>query len=239
MIELIPSIEILNRKCVRLANGDFNQPITYDKNPLETALEFEANGIRRIHIVDLDGANSNHVVNYRIVEQIACRTSLLIDWGGGLKSDQDLVIAFENGARRAVVGSTAVTCPELFAKWLKQYGNDKIILGADTKSGKIAIKGWQEETSEELIPFLKKYISKGISKVLCTDIQREESLEGPSMDTYQKIIQEFPDIYLIASGGIDSLHDIVRMEEAHIPAAILGKALYEGKITLKELYPFM
>lgn len=239
MIELIPAIDIIGGKCVRLSQGDYTTKKVYNENPVEVAKEFEAHGIHRLHVVDLDGAASHHVVNYRILEQIASRTSLVIDFGGGVKTDEDLLIAFDNGAQMVTMGSVAVKNPELFKKWLGQYGNEKIILGADVKDKKISVNGWKEESDKELIPFLQEYVKEGILKVLCTDISRDGMLQGPSIELYKEIMTQFPNMHLMASGGVSSVDDIIRLEEAEIPAVVFGKALYEGKITMKDLNRFM
>lgn len=239
MIELIPAIDIIDGKCVRLSKGDYNSRKVYNENPIEVALELEANGIRRVHIVDLDGAAAHHIINYPILEQIANRTSLIIDFGGGIRSDEDLIIAFENGAEMVTGGSIAVKKPEVFLKWLQQYGCEKMILGADVKDKKIAVNGWMDDTEIELMPFLDEYLHKGVKKVICTDIERDGMLQGPSIELYKEILNRLPDLYLIASGGISSIKDIMDLQEANVPAVIFGKALYEGKITLKELYPYL
>lgn len=239
MIEIIPAIDIIDGKCVRLSQGDYNSKKIYSENPVEIAKEFEAHGISRLHVVDLDGAASHHVVNYKTLDQIASRTSLIIDFGGGIKSDEDLVIAFENGAQMVTLGSVAVKEPQRFEKWLDTYGQEKIILGADAKDEKIAINGWKEDSSINLFSFLDDYIKKGVTKVLCTDISKDGMLEGPSVDLYKKIMETYPDLHLIASGGVSSVDDICRLEEADIPAVVFGKALYEGKINLKDLYRFI
>ena len=239
MIELIPAIDIIDGKCVRLSQGDYDTKKVYNENPLEVAKEFEANGIRRLHVVDLDGAKSKHVVNYRTLEMIATRTSLVIDFGGGIKTDEDMLIAFENGAQMVTLGSVAVKNPDLFKKWLSQYGAEKIILGADAKNKRIAVSGWMEDSSQELIPFLHDYIKEGIYKVLCTDISKDGMLQGPSIELYKEIMKEFPEMHLIASGGVSCLEDIIALEEAGIPAVVFGKALYEGRITMKDLIRFM
>lgn len=235
MIEIIPAIDIIDGKCVRLSKGDYDSKKIYNENPVEVAKEFEAYGIRRLHVVDLDGAKSNHIVNYRILEQLAGRTSLIIDFGGGIKSDEDLIIAFDNGAQMVTVGSIAVKKPELFEKWLNRYGHEQIILGADVKDSKIAINGWKEESDIMLEDFLKEYASKGVSKVLCTDISKDGMMEGPSIELYKSIMANHPKMHLIASGGVSSLDDIYRLDEAGIPAVVFGKAIYEGKIRLKDL----
>ena len=239
MIELIPAIDIIDGKCVRLSQGDYNSKKVYNENPLEVAKEFEAHGIRRLHVVDLDGAASHHIVNYRVLETIASRTSLIIDFGGGIKSDEDLIIAFENGAQMVTLGSIAVKNPDLFKKWLHQYGAEKIILGADAKDNRIAVNGWKEESTQELLPFLEEYTKEGIRKVLCTDISRDGMLQGPSIELYKQIMQQFPEMHLIASGGVSSIDDIIELQKAKIPAVVFGKALYEGKITMKDLNRFM
>ena len=239
MIELIPAIDIIDGKCVRLSQGDYDTKKIYNENPLEVAKEFEAHGIRRLHVVDLDGAKSKHVVNYRTLEMIATRTSLVIDFGGGIKTNEDMLIAFENGAQMVTLGSVAVKNPDLFKKWLSQYGAERIILGADAKNKRIAVSGWMEDSSQELIPFLHDYTKEGIYKVLCTDISKDGMLQGPSIELYKEIMKEFPEMHLIASGGVSCLQDIIALEEAGIPAVIFGKALYEGRITMKDLIRFM
>ncbi|EJX10774.1 1-(5-phosphoribosyl)-5-[(5-phosphoribosylamino)methylideneamino] imidazole-4-carboxamide isomerase [gut metagenome] len=239
MIELIPAIDLIDGKCVRLSQGDYGTQKIYNENPVEVAKELEANGIHRLHVVDLDGAASHHVVNYRTLEQIASRTSLVIDFGGGIKTDEDLVIAFDNGAQMVTLGSVAVKNPELFHKWLHQYGNERIILGADVKDGRIAVSGWKEESDQELLPFLQEYTQEGVLKVLCTDISRDGMLQGPATDLYRQILAEYPEMHLIASGGVSSVDDLIALQEAHVPAVVFGKALYEGRITLKDLQRFL
>ena len=239
MIEIIPAIDIIDGKCVRLSQGDYDSKKVYNENPVEVAKEFEANGIRRLHVVDLDGAASHHVVNYRILEQIATCTSLIVDFGGGVKSDNDLRIAFESGAQMVTGGSIAVKNPELFSRWIEQYGCEKIILGADVKDYKIAVNGWKDESACELFPFLKEYIDKSIKKVICTDISCDGMLAGPSIDMYKEILTQYPGLYLIASGGVGSLNDVELLQEAGVPAVIFGKALYEGRISLNDLQAFL
>ena len=239
MIELIPAIDIIDGKCVRLSQGDYNSKKVYNENPVEVAKELEAHGIRRLHVVDLDGAASHHVVNYRTLEQIASRTSLVVDFGGGVKSDEDLVIAFESGAQMVTGGSIAVKNPERFCHWLQTYGSERIILGADVKDHKIAVNGWKDESACELFPFLKDYVGKGVRKVICTDINCDGMLQGPSISLYKEMLETYPDLYLIASGGVGSTEDIRQLEATGIPAVIFGKALYEGRITFKELEAFM
>ena len=239
MIELIPAIDIIDGKCVRLSQGDYDTKKIYNENPLEVAKEFEANGIQRLHVVDLDGAKSSHVVNYKVLDAIAGHTSLTIDFGGGIKTDEDLVITFENGAHMVTLGSVAVKKPELFKKWLHQYGAEKIILGADVKDNRISVSGWLEEGPQELMPFLTNYTQEGVSKVLCTDISRDGMLQGPSIELYKQVMQRFPTMHLIASGGVSGVDDIIRLDEAGIPAVVFGKALYEGRITMKDLKRFL
>lgn len=235
MIELIPAIDIIDGKCVRLSQGDYDSKKVYNESPVEVAKELEGCGIRRLHVVDLDGAASHHVVNHRTLEQIATRTSLVIDFGGGVKSDEDLRIAFESGAAMVTGGSVAVKQPELFCRWLQTYGAEKIILGADVKDRKIAVNGWKDESACELFPFLQDYVEKGIRKVVCTDIGCDGMLQGPSTALYREILRQHPGLYLIASGGVSCMEDIRMLEDAGVPAVIFGKALYEGRITLKEI----
>lgn len=238
MIELIPAIDIIDGKCVRLTKGDYATSKVYNEDPLEIALQVEDHGIRRLHVVDLDGAKSKHVVNHRTLERIAAHTSLTIDFGGGIKSDEDLKIAFGSGARMVTVGSIASQQPELFMKWMEQYGSGKMILGADTKDGLISVNGWQEESRQELLPYLNEYIAKGVTQVLCTDIHKDGMLQGPSVALYSQIMEAHPSLHLIASGGVSSIDDIRALDEAGIPAVVFGKALYEGRFTLKQLSDF-
>lgn len=239
MIELIPAIDIIDGKCVRLSQGDYNSKKVYGENPVEIALRLKEHGIRRLHVVDLDGAASHHIVNYRVLEQIASRSSLVIDFGGGIKSDEDLRIAFESGAQMVTVGSIAVQQPECLYRWLQKYGAERIILGADVKDGKIAVNGWKEESTCELFAFLRDYVEKGIRKVICTDISRDGMLQGPSVELYKQIMEKEKELCLIASGGVGSMEDIHRLNEMRVPAVIFGKALYEGRITFKELEEFV
>lgn len=239
MIELIPAIDIIDGKCVRLSQGDYESKKIYNESPVDVAKEFEAHGLTRLHVVDLDGAASNHIVNYKTLESIATRTSLIIDFGGGIKTDKDISIAFDNGAEMVTLGSIAVKQPELFYSWLQKHGSQKIILGADAKDGKIAVSGWKEQSSHELLPFLDSYINKGVTKVLCTDISKDGMLGGPSTPLYRDIMQAHPDLHLIASGGVSGMDDIYHLQEAGIPAVVFGKALYEGRISLEELDRFL
>lgn len=235
MIEIIPAIDIIDGKCVRLSQGDYNAKKIYNEDPLEVARMFEDAGICRLHLVDLDGAKAKRIVNLKVLEKIANETSLVIDFGGGVQSDSDIANAFNAGASMVTGGSIAVRNKELFSKWIDKYSSDKIILGADCKEYKIAVSGWQEETSLDVLPFIREYTKKGIYYVVCTDINKDGMLEGPSIKLYKEILTAFPDLYLIASGGIGSLQDILDLEKAGIPAVILGKAIYENKISLDEL----
>lgn len=235
MIEIIPAIDLIDGKCVRLSQGDYEAKKVYNEDPLEVAKMFEGAGIRRLHLVDLDGAKTNHIVNQSVLEKIASNTSLIIDFGGGVQSDEDIEIAFNSGASMVTGGSIAVRNQELFTSWITKYGADKIILGADCKDHKIAVSGWQEATSVEVIPFIGDYNRKGISKVVCTDISKDGMLQGPSIDLYKDILNVFPNLYLIASGGVSCFQDILDLEKSGVPAVILGKAIYENRVTLKEL----
>lgn len=239
MIEIIPAIDMIEGKCVRLTQGDYATRKVYNEDPLEVAKAFEDAGIRRLHVVDLDGAKAGHIVNYRVLEKLAGHTSLVIDFGGGLKQTKDVEIAFDCGAQMVTGGSIAVKDPETFTAWIARFGSERIILGADAKDRRIAINGWEEATDAELLPFIQKYREQGIEKVICTDISRDGMLEGPAVDLYKEILEAVPEIYLIASGGVSSIADIEKLAEANIPAVIFGKALYEGRITLKELERFV
>lgn len=238
MIEIIPAIDLIDGKCVRLSQGDYAKKTTYNENPLEVAKMFEDAGIRRLHLVDLDGAKAHRIINYKVLETIATNTNLVIDFGGGLKSDEDLRIAFESGASMVTGGSIAVKQPETFNSWITQFGGEKIILGADVKDEKIAVGGWLETTDLELMPFVENYMSRGVQKVICTDISKDGMLLGPSTDLYIRMLLQQPNLYLIASGGVSSLADIIQLEEAGIPAVIFGKAIYEGRIQLNDLRRF-
>ncbi len=262
-MRIIPAIDIIDGKCVRLSKGDYATKKIYNENPLEVAKKFEAHGIEYLHLVDLDGAKSKHIVNHKVLEQIASNTSLKIDFGGGLKTDDDLHIAFESGARQITGGSIAVKDKDTFLGWIEKYGADKIILGADAKDEKVAVSGWQEESTEELIPFIKSYQEKGIQYVICTDIAKDGMLEGPSFDLYQKIIkmsvrayltdrqalsrtddlspalEETSKLKLIASGGISTFDELPRLAEIGCEGTIIGKAIYENRISLKQLEEFI
>lgn len=239
MIQLIPAIDIIDGKCVRLSQGDYDRKTIYNEDPLEVAKEFEDNGLKRLHLVDLDGAKAHQIVNWKVLERIANHTSLVIDFGGGLKKDKDLEIAFECGASMITGGSIAVKDPEVFESWIARYGADRIILGADVKDRKIAVSGWLEDTSLELLPFLGEYINKGITQVISTDISKDGMLSGPSIPLYKEMLEAFPRLFVIASGGVSSIADIEALEEVGVPAVIFGKAIYEGRIALKELSRFI
>ncbi len=238
-IELIPAIDLIEGKCVRLSKGNYDTKKVYNNNPLEVALEFESNGINRLHLVDLDGAKAGRIINYKVLETIASKTSLIIDFGGGLKSSDDLRIAFDCGAKMATGGSIAVKNPEEFESWVSKYGADKIILGSDVKNKKIAVSGWLETSDLDLFEFLANYKEKGITKTICTDISKDGMLQGPSLNLYKEILKKFPDLYLIASGGVSNMKDINKLNEAGIPSVIFGKAIYEGLISMKEIKNFI
>jgi phosphoribosylformimino-5-aminoimidazole carboxamide ribotide isomerase len=238
-MRIIPAIDIIDGKCVRLSKGDYSTKKIYNENPLEVAKAFEDHGIKHLHLVDLDGAKSKHIVNYKVLEQISAKTNLLIDFGGGLKSNEDINIAFESGASQITGGSIAVTTPETFKSWLVKYGSNKIILGADAVDEKIAISGWQESSELSLLPFIKAYINEGVSYVICTDISKDGMLEGPATELYEKIIQANPTVKLIASGGISTLDELPVLAAIGCEGTIIGKAIYEGKIHLKQLEKFI
>ncbi|WP_025742069.1 1-(5-phosphoribosyl)-5-[(5-phosphoribosylamino)methylideneamino]imidazole-4-carboxamide isomerase [Aquimarina pacifica] len=248
-MRIIPAIDIIDGKCVRLSKGDYDTKKIYNESPLEVAKQFEAHGIEYLHLVDLDGAKSKHIVNHKVLDQIASKTSLKIDFGGGLKTDEDLKIAFDNGAHQITGGSIAVKDPDTFGSWLQNFGADKIILGADANNEKIAVSGWQEESDKELIPFIKEYLEKGISYVICTDISKDGMLQGPSFDLYKKIIAQGKviaddnnitrEIKLIASGGISTFDELPKLAEIGCEGTIIGKAIYENRISLKQLEKYI
>ena len=235
MIELIPAIDIIDGRCVRLTKGDYEQKTVYG-DPLEMARSFERIGYRRLHVVDLDGAKSRHIVNDSVLRRLSSETNLVIDFGGGIKTDDDIEKAFNSGAAMVTVGSVAVTQPEIFYRWLQKYGPERIILGADVRQGRISINGWKEDSIEELLPFLKRYIDMGVKNVLCTEISKDGTLSGPAIELYKEVMTEYPSLHLIASGGVSSMDDIVQLNDAGIPAVVFGKAIYEGKINLNELW---
>ena len=235
MIELIPAIDIIGGQCVRLTKGDYDQKTVYRDSPAEVAKEFEDFGFKRLHVVDLDGAKSKHIVNDAVLKSITTATNLIVDFGGGIKTDEDIEKAFASGASMVTVGSIAVTHPELFMGWLEKYGAERMILGADVRHGKISINGWKEDSEEDLLPFLKKYIDAGVRNVLCTEISKDGTLSGPAIDLYKEIMAAYPELHLIASGGVSSIDDIKALDKAGIPSVVFGKAIYEGKINLNEL----
>ena len=235
MIELIPAIDLIDGKGVRLTKGDYNLKTIYNEDPVNQALEFQRLGFRRLHIVDLDGAKSKHIVNDGVLKAITLATDLIVDFGGGIKSKDDIEKAFKAGAHMVTIGSVAVTEPDMFMNWLGKYGAEKIILGADVRNGMVSINGWKEDSSEELLPFLEKYISAGVCNVLCTEISKDGTLAGPATDLYRKVMAQYPHLHLIASGGVSCNADIHRLHENGIPAVVFGKAYYEGKIDIKEL----
>jgi len=238
-MDIIPAIDLIDGKCVRLSQGDYARRKVYNEDPLEVAKGFQDAGIKRLHLVDLDGAKASHIVNHKVLERLATHTSLVIDFGGGLKTDEDLRIAFEAGASMVTGGSIAVKSPAVFESWLSRYGSDKIILGADVKGECIAVTGWTESTDALLMPFLEGYVAKGVTKVICTDISKDGMLEGPALNLYRTILVAHPDMYLVASGGVSSMEDLEELAAAGLPAAIVGKAIYEGHIQLKELTRFL
>ena len=234
-IELIPAIDIISGQCVRLTKGDYDQKTVYGK-PLDMAKEFEQIGFERLHVVDLDGAKTRHIVNDKVLSEITAATKLTVDFGGGIKTHQDIEAAFNAGAKMVTIGSIAVTEPKLFTWWLQKYGPDRVILGADVRNGKISINGWKEDSEEDLLPFLKKYVDAGVKNVLCTEISKDGTLAGPAIDLYREVLNAYPELYLIASGGVSSIDDIKALDKAGIPAVVFGKAIYEGRIDLEDLW---
>ena len=237
-MEIIPAIDIIDGKCVRLTQGDYSQKKEYASNPTEVAKRFEGAGIKRLHLVDLDGAKARKIINAKVLEQICKVTRLHVDFGGGVQSEGDISLAFNMGAKQVTGGSIAVKKPELFKAWLDTYGGNKLILGADAKNRKIAISGWEETTEMDLIDFIKEYQAKGVQYVICTDVARDGLLQGPSLELYKEIMQEIPGIKLIASGGVSSVKDLEELESAGVYGTIVGKAYYEGRISLEQLSSF-
>ena len=234
MIELIPAIDIIDGQCVRLTKGDYQQKTVYADDPVSIARHFEAMGFRRLHVVDLDGAKARHIVNTSVLRTITSQTQLIVDFGGGVKSDEDLRMAFDCGAAMVTVGSVAVTRPDLMATWIATYGADRLVLGADVRERRLSINGWLEDSQQDILPFLRHYYALGIRNVLCTDIARDGMLSGPSVDLYRDIMAAFPDLHLIASGGVSSVGDILQLQAAGIPAVVFGKAIYEGRIQMEK-----
>jgi phosphoribosylformimino-5-aminoimidazole carboxamide ribotide isomerase len=235
MIELIPAIDIIEGKCVRLTKGDYAQKKIYNDNPVEVAREFEKMGFKRLHVVDLDGAKAKHIVNDATLKAITDATNLIVDFGGGIKTEEDIEKAFSAGAAMVTVGSRAVTKPELFISWLQRFGAEKMILGADVRNGKISINGWKEDSEEQLLPFLKYYIDRGVRNVLCTEISKDGTLQGPATELYKDVMRAYPGLHLIASGGVSSNEDIETLDKEGIPSVVFGKAFYEGRIDIKKI----
>lgn len=235
MIQLIPAIDLINGQCVRLTKGDYNAKKVYNDNPAEVAKNFQKIGFKRLHVVDLDGAKSKHIVNDAVLKAITDSTDLTVDFGGGIKTEEDIEKAFAAGAAMVTIGSIAVTEPDLFMKWMDKYGAERLILGADVRNGKISINGWKEDSSEDLLPFLKKYVDKGVKNVLCTEISKDGTLQGPATELYKEIMAEYPSLNLIASGGVSCNKDIEDLDKAGIPSVVFGKAFYEGKIDIDKL----
>lgn len=239
MLTIIPAIDLIDGKCVRLSKGDYAQKKIYNEHPLEVAKQFEDHGLQRLHLVDLDGAKKKHVVNWKVLEAIASQTSLIIDFGGGIKSDEDLNIVFNSGAEMATIGSVAVKNKSLFYAWLEKYGPEKLILGADVNERKIAVSGWLEVTEVDVTDFLEEYLTHGVKHVLCTDISKDGMLEGTSIDLYKELGEQFETMQLIASGGVTHMDELYKLDEMGVAGAIIGKAIYEGKISLGDLQKFV
>ena len=235
MIELIPAIDLIEGKCVRLTKGDYDSKKIYNDDPVSQAKEFESLGFKRLHIVDLDGAKSHHIVNDKVLSAVTASTNLIVDFGGGIKTEEDIRKAFDAGASMVTVGSIAVTMPELFLSWLDTFGAERIILGADVRNGMVSINGWKEDSSQHLLPFLKTYMEHGVKNVLCTEISKDGTLAAPAIELYQSLMKAYPEMHLIASGGVSSDDDILALEKANIPAVVFGKAYYEGKIDVNKL----
>jgi phosphoribosylformimino-5-aminoimidazole carboxamide ribotide isomerase len=237
-MEIIPAIDIIDGKCVRLTHGDYSQKKIYNENPVEVALQFEDAGIRRLHLVDLDGAKNGAVKNWKVLENIAGKTSMVIDFGGGIKSEKDVQIVLDSGAKYATVGSIAVKEKETFTALIQSFGGQTFLLGADVKGEKITINGWTETTEIWIYDFIEQNIAAGIKQIFCTDVSKDGALEGPSMELYKNIIQKFPSLHFIASGGVSSVDDLLQLEDINCSGVIIGKAIYENRITLKELKQF-
>jgi phosphoribosylformimino-5-aminoimidazole carboxamide ribotide isomerase len=237
-MEIIPAIDIIDGKCVRLTQGDYKQKKEYHDSPLHMAKRFEDAGIRRLHLVDLDGAKAKKIINKEVLKSISENTGLKIDFGGGVQSDLDIESAFHLGAEQVTGGSVAVKDPDMFERWLIQYSGERLILGADAKDRKIAISGWEETTEMDLIEFIKNYYQKGVRYVICTDVAKDGLLQGPSLSLYQDILQEIPGINLIASGGVSDVKDLEDLQKLGVYGVIVGKAYYEGRISLQELVSF-
>ena len=234
-MQIIPAIDIIDGKCVRLTQGDYAQKKVYNENPLEVAQAFADAGLQRLHLVDLDGAKAGTVQNWKVLETIAANTNLIIDFGGGIKTENDLEIVFNSGAALATIGSMAVKSESIFIEWLNKYGSDKFLLGADVKDEKIAVSGWLETTDIDVYDFMEKHIKYGVQQIFCTDVSKDGKLEGPSIELYKNIIQKFPSLYFIASGGVSSMKDLIELKQIGCSAVIVGKAIYEGTITLEDI----
>jgi phosphoribosylformimino-5-aminoimidazole carboxamide ribotide isomerase len=232
---IIPAIDIIDGKCVRLTQGDYSQKTVYNEHPLEVAKQFEDAGFTRLHLVDLDGAKGGAVKNWKVLEAIAGKTKLVVDFGGGIKTDNDVNIVFECGSALATVGSIAVKDETTFTSWLEKFGADRFLLGADVKDEKIAVAGWLETTDIWIYDFIEKYIEKGVQQIFCTDVSKDGKLEGPSIDLYKNIVTKFPSLHFIASGGVSSINDVDKLQEIGCKGVIIGKAIYEGKVKLSEL----
>lgn len=237
-MEIIPAIDIIDGKCVRLTHGDYSQKKIYNEFPLEVAMQFADAGLERLHLVDLDGARAGSVKNWKVLEAIAGRTSLAVDFGGGIKSSKDVQIVLECGAQWATVGSVAAKEPVLFSDWLRIFGADRFFLGADVRDEKITVSGWAEQTEIDVFDFIRKYVDQGLRQVFCTDVQRDGALAGPSLALYERIIKEFPDLHFVASGGVSSIDDLHALRDAGCRGVIIGKAIYEGRISLAQLQSF-
>ena len=235
MMEIIPAIDIIDGKCVRLTQGDYNQKTIYNEDPLEVAQMFQDAGLKRLHLVDLDGAKAGEVKNWKVLEKLASKTSMVIDFGGGIKQETDLAVVFESGAALATIGSLAVKAEANFVSWIKKYGAEKFLLGADVKDEKIAVSGWLETTDVWIYDFIEKYMAHGVQQLFCTDVSKDGKLEGPSLFLYKQILEKFPSLYFIASGGVSSIEDLELLRETGCSGAIVGKAIYENRISLKEL----
>lgn len=238
-MEIIPAIDIIEGKCVRLTHGDYAQKTIYNEHPLEVARQFEDAGLQRLHLVDLDGAKAGAVKNWKVLEAIAGKTGMVIDFGGGIKSEKDVNIVFDSGAALATIGSMAVKEEEAFTAWLRKYGAEKFLLGADVKAEKITVSGWTEQTTIWIYDFLEKYSGKGVKQIFCTDVSKDGALAGPSVDLYKSIVEKFPDLHFIASGGVSSLDDVYQLQDLGCKGVIIGKAIYEGRVTLQDLKKFV
>lgn len=238
-MEIIPAIDIIEGKCVRLTHGDFSRKTIYNENPLEVAKEFEHAGIRRLHLVDLDGAREGRVRNWKVLENVAGKTSLVVDFGGGINEEHDVQVVLNSGAAMATVGSIAVKQQEIFVSWIKKFGAANFLLGADVRKEKITVSGWLENTDIDVYDFIEKYIAEGVSQIFCTDVSKDGAMEGPSIELYKKIIERFPNLNFIASGGVSKMDDVVQLQEIGCKGVIIGKAIYEAKIRLQDLKQYL